>query len=259
MAAEEIAQRTNTRVARLTRWAEFPFLKTIDEFNFTFQSTLRQQTMGSYLSPDFVTEGRNLILSGKPGRGKTHLAIAIAAKAIQNGFDAYFTTCAALIDDLSGAASHKGRFREALTKYTHPHVLVVDEVGYLTYGNDAANVLFHVVNERHIKRRPIIFTTNKNPRTWGRVLHDDDLADVIVDRVLERGRHLKLDGPSFRTNKHPDLDSAGGDDQNHAIISGTPPAELPEPTTRFRATWWPVRRPCWSANERLHFALGRDV
>ena len=114
MVTEEIAQRANTRVGKWTRWAEFPFLKTIDEFNFTFQSSLRLQTMGSFLSADFVTEGRNLILSGKPGRGKTHLAIAIAAKAIQNGFDAFFTTCAALIDDLSGAASHKGRFREAL-------------------------------------------------------------------------------------------------------------------------------------------------
>ena len=103
LTTEEIAHRQQTRLARLTRRAHFPFLKTIDDFNFTYQSSLRLQMLGSALAPDFVTEGRSLILAGKPGRGKTHLAIAIAYRAIQNGFDALFTTAAALIDDLSAA------------------------------------------------------------------------------------------------------------------------------------------------------------
>ena len=80
--------------------------------------------LGSALSPDFVTEGRSLILAGKPGRGKTHLAIAVAYRAIQNGFDAFFTT-ATLIDDLS-AAFRAGELANALLTYTHPAVLVVD-------------------------------------------------------------------------------------------------------------------------------------
>ena len=148
LVTEEIAHRQQTRLGRLTRRAHFPFLKTIDDFNFTYQSTLRLHMLGSALAPDFVTEGRSLIFFGKPGRGKTHLAIAIAYRAIQNGFDAFFTTAAALIDDLS-AAFRDGQLAEALPAYTHPAVLVVDEVGYLTYGTDAANMLFHVVNERH--------------------------------------------------------------------------------------------------------------
>ncbi len=101
---EEIAHRQQTRLQKLSRRAGFPFLKTIDDFNFTFQSTVRLPLIGSYLSPDFVTEGRCLILSGKPGRGKTHLAVAIAYRAIQNGFDALCTTAAALIEDLSVAS-----------------------------------------------------------------------------------------------------------------------------------------------------------
>lgn len=204
--SEEIAQRRNTRVQRQVRRSGFPFLRTIDEFDFSLQSNLRQALLGSYLGPELVSEGRSLILFGKTGRGKTHLAIAVAYKAIQNGFSAKFVTAAELIADLSDAA-REGGFREALSTYTQPQVLVVDEVGYLAYSDNAANVLFHVVNDRHLAHKPMIFTTNKSPLTnWGGVLHDHDLAEAIVDRILERGRLLVLDGPSYRTRHIKQLD-----------------------------------------------------
>jgi len=230
LVSEEIAHRQQTRLQRLTRKAKFPFLKTIDDFDFTFQSALRLNMLGSYLSPDFVSEGRSVILYGKPGRGKTHLAVAIAYRAIQNGFDALFTTAAVLIDELS-RAGRDGCFREALATYTHPHVLVVDEMGYLTYGPDAANVLFHVVNDRHLKSRPMVFTTNKMLKQWGAVLHDPDLAEAIVDRVLERGRLIKMEGPSVRT-QHLGLDPMGQDEKmDPARISGITRPKFPEPAT----------------------------
>jgi DNA replication protein DnaC len=241
LVTEEVAHRQQTRLARLVRRAGFPFLKTIDEFDFTYQSTVRLALLGSALSPDFVTDGRALILLGKPGRGKTHLAIAIAYRAIQNGFDARFLTAAELIDDLS-AAFRAGRLAEALTPYTHPHLLVVDEVGYLTYGTDAANMLFHVVNDRHRRQRAMIFTTNKPLTAWGRVLHDDDLAHAIVDRVLERGRLLTLDGPSLRT-KHLGLDDpiAASTSAQVARISGIHAPEFPEPTGFVAVKGLPIR------------------
>ncbi len=202
----------------------------MEEFDFSYQSTLRLTTIGSLLAPDFVTEGRSVILEGRPGRGKTHLAIAIAYRALQNGFDALFTTAAELIDRLS-AASRKGRMAETLAEYVRPHVLVVDEVGYLAYGDDAANVLYHVVNDRHVRRRSMIFTTNKHRKRWGPALHDDDLADAIVDRILERGRLLRLDGPSVRTKHLPahELDDQDGEADSRRI-SGKSTAEFPEPT-----------------------------
>ena len=229
LVTEEIAHRRGTRLQRAVGAARFPFLRTVEEFDFSLQSSLRMTTIGSLLAPDFVTEGRTAILSGKPGRGKTHLAIAIAYRALQNGFDALFATAADLIEDLS-AASRDGALRGALARYVKPDVLVVDEVGYLTYGDDAANVLFHVVNERHIRRRAMVFTTNKPPKRWGDVLHDEDLADAIVDRILERGRVLKLDGPSIRSRHVPaeDLDEQP---ERPIRVSGTDRSEFPEPTS----------------------------
>ena len=269
LASEEIAHRQQTRLTRLTRRAHFPFLKTIDDFNFTYQTTLRLNVLGSALAADFVTERPSLIFAGKPGRGKTHLAIAIAYRAIQNGFDAYFTTAATLIDDLS-AAFRRGELADALPRYTHPAVLVVDEVGYLTYGTDAANMLFHVVNDRHRRRRAMIFTTNKTLKAWGAVLHDDDLAQAIIDRVLERGRLFRLDGPSIRT-LHTNLDEALNAGSNHeaevARISGKKPPEFPEPTRRWRHLsnerrralsryGMPSRRLSWRCGTRTRTAPG---
>src|SRR5262249_50721886 len=92
-------------------------LKTIDDFDFSLQTSLRQPLFASYLGPDFVTEGRSLILSGKEGRGKTHLAVAIGYRAIQNGFETLCATAAELIEDLSNA-SKRGQLQEALLTYT---------------------------------------------------------------------------------------------------------------------------------------------
>jgi DNA replication protein DnaC len=229
--AEEVAHRAQTRIQRCVRRAHFPFLKTIEEFDFTFQSSVRLALLGSVLGPELVTQGHCLIASGPSGTGKTHLAVAIAYRAIQNGFDARFTTATALIDDLS-VATRKGKLRAALSAYTHPHVLVIDEVGYLSYGPDAANVLFHVVNDRYLHHRPMIFTTNKPLTAWGRVLHDPDLAQAILDRVLERGRHLELRGPSYRTRHLPlDLNQPPEpSSQEPARISGNHRPQFPEPT-----------------------------
>jgi DNA replication protein DnaC len=230
--AEEVAHRKQTRLQRFTRKADFPFVKTIEEFDFSLQTKLRLSLLGSYLGPDFVTEGRLLIFYGKTGRGKTHLAVAIGYRAIQNGFETLCTNAAELVEELSNA-SKKGCLQEALLTYTHPHVLVVDEVGYLTYGPDAANVLFHVVNNRHLRKRPMIFTTNKPLSEWGKVLHDEDLAAAILDRILERGRFIHLDGPSWRT-RHLNLEEALSPAAERARISGIGVPQFPEPTPEFK-------------------------
>jgi DNA replication protein DnaC len=229
---EEIAHRAQTRVSRMTHRARFPFLRTIEEFDFSYQTGLRKELLGSYLGPEFVHEGRSLLLFGPSGVGKSHLAIAVAYKAIQNGSDARFVTAAHLIDELS-SASKEGYLREALVDYTHAGVLVVDEVGYLSHGPDAANVLFQVVNDRYLHRKSMVFTTNKPVEQWGKVLHDPDLAEAILDRVLERGRVLHLKGPSYRT-RHLRSDE-------RTVISGKRVSKFPELTRPPPSAFEPIQ------------------
>jgi DNA replication protein DnaC len=196
--AEEIAHRAETRLTRAVRKAHFPFLRTIDDFNFTFQTALKLQMLGSYLGPELVSEGKNAIFSGPSGTGKSHLCIAIAYRAIQHGYEARFAGADVLIGELSRAAS-KGRLDAALQPYLHPHVLVIDELGYLSHAADAANVLYRVINDRYLQHRPILLTTNKPLAALGDVMHDGDLAEAILDRLLERGVHFALRGRSYRT------------------------------------------------------------
>ena len=227
--AEEVAHRSQTRIERSVRKARFPFLRTIEDFDFTFQTSVRLQLLGSYLGPELVTEGRSLILCGPSGTGKTHLGIAIAYRAIQNGYEALFTSAAEMIETLS-VATRRGELAGTLAHYTHPPVLVIDEVGYLTVGGDAANLMFQVVNERYLHRRPMLFTTNKPLAAWGVVLHDPDLAEAILDRVLERGRLVELRGASYRTRHLKRAEPHRSAPSEVARISGNQWPEYPEPT-----------------------------
>ena len=110
---------------------------------------------------------------------------------------------------------------------------MIDEIGYLTYPPDAANVIFHVVNQRHLARRPIVFTTNKPLAAWADVLHDAGLAEAIIDRVLERGRFIELSGTSYRT-RHLNAGTGAKPGRRRVKVSGRKGSESPEPTKRIR-------------------------
>ena len=180
-------------------------------------------------------------MSGPSGTGKTHLCIAIAYRAIQHGYEARFVSADTLIGRLSHAAAKGRRLEGALEPFLHPHVLVIDELGYLSHATDAANVLYRVVNERYLKHRPMLLTTNKPLAALGDVLHDGDLA-AILDRLLERGAHFALRGRSYRT-RHLSAEESppgarnppNGPQPTSARIKRNSTTEFREPTTS--CTW----------------------
>ena len=200
---EEVAHRAETRVMRARRKARFPYLKTIEQFDFAFQTSIQRKLLGRYLGPELVEDGRCAIFLGRAGRGKTHLAVAIAYKAIQNGYSARFTTAANLLNELH-QAQREERLAEVTSTFVDPDVLVIDELGYLTYGPHAANHLFPIVDTRYLAGKSTLVTSNKSTSTWGKVLHDADLAEAIVDRLLERGQTLHLRGKSYRNPQGKD-------------------------------------------------------
>lgn len=136
----EVLHRDQTRVQRLIRAARFPFINTLDDVTFAPKGGVRRDLIAPYLAPDLAESGRNLVLSGRPGRGKTHLAIAVAITAIQHGADARFITAAHLIDDLTAAAA-RGELQSRAEPLIAAQILVIDELGYLPHAQDAANVL----------------------------------------------------------------------------------------------------------------------
>jgi DNA replication protein DnaC len=213
-----------TRLAR----ARLPFLATIEAFDFSAQPVLRAEHLAFQLSASFVAKGESLILSGKSGRGKTHLAVAIAQRAIELGYDAVFVSASRLVDSVASQVS-RGRGRGAWQRYLRPSLLVLDDIGFAMHNAHAASVLFQIVSERHRLGRSMIVTAHKPPEQWGELLCNQDAGEAIVERLLEAGAHIELGGPSMRSRRPTEVEiepERGPDDTEPMIRLSALQAQL---------------------------------
>lgn len=190
-----------TRIAR----ARLPFVRSIESFDFSTQPSLRLHHLAFQLSPSFVAKGESLIVTGKPGRGKTHLAVAIAQRALEHGYDVLFESASRLIDSVTCHVA-RGRGRGAWQRYLRTPLLVLDDVGFALHNAHAASILFQLVSERHRLGRSMIVTAHRPPCDWGELLGNPDAGDAIVERLLESGTHLELAGPSMRARRHAETE-----------------------------------------------------
>ena len=198
----QIVLRNNRRLDSAMRSSRLPAVKTLADFDFTFQPSVKREQVESLHELGFLERAENVILLGPPGVGKTHLAISLAIAAAKAGRRVYYGTLAGLIDSLTEAKA-AGQLSRRLRVLTHPALLVVDEIGYLPVSQDGAVLFFQLINARH-EQASTVLTSNKGFEEWGSVLGDEVMAAALIDRLLHHCHIVNIRGNSYRMREHQD-------------------------------------------------------
>lgn len=203
---EELRGRNERSVRTKIYKARVPFVKTLEEFDFSFQPSLGEKEVLRLGSLDFIENRENLVFLGPPGVGKTHLAVGFCIKACQSKYRVLFMSTQKLIEDLM-LCVRDGSLTRRLLYYSRLHLLVIDEIGYMPITKEQANLLYQLVSMRY-EKGSIIVTSNYNFEDWGKVFQDDVVAAAIIDRIVHHARIFYINGSSYRLksklkNKNP--------------------------------------------------------
>lgn len=180
--------------------ANFPAIKTIDDYDFTYNESVDKSKILSLSTLNFIQERQNILFIGSPGIGKTHLATSIGVLTALNKYSVYFIHAHKLVQNLHKAYL-ENRLEERLKKYAGYRVLIIDEVGYLPFAKDAGNLLFQLFNLRYTNKNSTVITSNLPLNKWDETFGDKVIGTAIIDRLIENCEIVTMIGKSYRTRK----------------------------------------------------------
>jgi len=193
---EELKRKNESTVKTKINKARFPFIKTLEEFDFSFQPSIREKEIIALSSLDFVEKKENIIFLGPPGVGKTHLSVALGIKACMAKYRVVFITAQKLMEELL-LSSKDGSLLDKLLGYSRLNLLIIDELGYMPVAKEQANLLFRLISMRY-EKGSIILTSNYNFNEWGEIFSDQVVAAAIIDRLVHHARIFYINGTSYR-------------------------------------------------------------
>lgn len=198
----EVTARESHGADTRIRQAGFPARKTLEDFDFTHAPGLNRELVLHLGTSDFVTARSNVILLGPPGTGKTHLAIGLGIRAAQAGHKVAFATASHWVMRLA-RAHNAGQLETELRRLARIPLLILDEVGYIPFEGQAANLVFHLIASRY-EHGATIVTSNRAFGRWAQIFTDEVVAAAIIDRLVHHSDVIALNGDSYRTtNRRP--------------------------------------------------------
>jgi len=202
----EEQERTRRSLERRIKSAKVGRFKPLADFEWSWPEQCDQKRVQQWMGLEFLQDGSNLVLVGPNGVGKTTLAKNIAHHAVLSGYTVLFTTASAMLNELTaqdGDNALQRRFR----KYSQPQLLVIDEVGYLSYSNRHADLLFEIVSRRY-EERSIIVTTNRPFAEWNEIFPNASCVVSLVDRLVHHSEILQIEGDSYRAKEARERNAA---------------------------------------------------
>src|SRR5210317_35797 len=194
----ELQLRKKNRIERCFKQSKLYEKTTIDQFDFTFHGSRKNQKsrIVNLMDLEFIKHRKDIILIGNPGVGKSYLAKCMAYAATQAGLKVLFTTAMDMINHLISAEADHSLLKK-LQYYQSQELLVIDEIGYLSLGTQGSNLFFQVISTRH-ERKSTVITTNRPFAQWGEIFDNTTVATAIADRLVYNSEILILEGPSYR-------------------------------------------------------------
>jgi DNA replication protein DnaC len=204
---QELCERLDRKMKWRIKEAKFPELKTIDNFDFTFQPSISAEQVKDLHELHFIDEARPVLILGKPGTGKSHIAISLGIKACQCAYSVRFFSAQKLVKTLYASLADESTDR-LLTKLARTDLLIIDDLGYMRCSSEHATLFFELICSRYEKKACII-TSNISMKEWGKSLGDEVLTSAVIDRLMHRAIVINIKkGKSYRS-EGPEAPSIG--------------------------------------------------